>query len=448
MAGLTKFVSQKPENIKSFTHVELTNKAEMSNDIGEGEIRLLGEEYNLVCVLLSAINKNAEQFEDCSISMKSVIDKMDDYGGSSGYTRIRKLIDKMMSTGHDKIKFTGIGVKGWISWFDYIAYSTFEDDKESKIYYKFHNKLAPSLLKLGQKTPDGNFVGFLVLRNLDEMISFKGMYTNRIYTWIVKSAKIGHVTYYVEDIVRMLGGEVKESYIKKTSDLKRRIIEPSVKEINEKSAKYDITLCDIKDGRRIVGFEFVIKSKKAAAGPVDKVVDAEVIVETAAPADGSSEQGVLAEKVFKYGVTGAQVTKYVDSFGYDLVADTIEYSIDQSKITKIDNFGGFLKKALERGDAKGWIAQKAKNAAQKKNTNVPLMENDEDASSKLQHNQEVWDYFLSLDREGQQTILNEAISNSAMAGMFKGVTVDTVVSDRTGKYKAFMRTTIERHMNG
>lgn len=65
----------------------------------------------------------------------------------------------------------------------------------------------------------------------------------------------------LEDFISLF--DVPKSYIDDLSNLKKRVIKPSLDEINEKT-DITITYQNIKQGRRVIGFEFFITTKEMA----------------------------------------------------------------------------------------------------------------------------------------------------------------------------------------
>lgn len=111
--------------------------------------------------------------------------------------------------------------------------------------------MKPFLLQLKQ-----NFTSYELLWTLH----FKSKYTIRLYE-LVKSIHFHDLAdyqrrYSVDELKRLLGGERYKEY----RDFKRRVLVPSVKEINQYSDK-DVAFDEVRRGRKVIEVEFRVSSK-------------------------------------------------------------------------------------------------------------------------------------------------------------------------------------------
>lgn len=127
------------------------------------------------------------------------------------------------------------------------------DDGGGMIQIRLDNDMKPYLLQLKE-----NFTSYELVYTLH----FKSKYTIRLYE-LIKSIHFDDLRSYtrkysIDTLQRVMGAEKYAAY----KDLKRRALEPAVKEINAYSDKI-VTYKEIKQGRKVIGVEFSIWTKDA-----------------------------------------------------------------------------------------------------------------------------------------------------------------------------------------
>lgn len=120
--------------------------------------------------------------------------------------------------------------------------------RDSYLRLSFHPKMKPYLLQLKNR--------FLVYE-AKNVLSLPSSYAIRMYELTKQYAPIGKRNIKVEDLKKILGVENK---YKQYTHLKQRILEPSVKSVNEHT-DIDISYTERKRGRKVHLLEFVIKHK-------------------------------------------------------------------------------------------------------------------------------------------------------------------------------------------
>lgn len=104
-------------------------------------------------------------------------------------------------------------------------------------------------------------------------LHFKSKYTIRLYE-LIQSVHYHDLeeyvfSFYIEELKLLLDGSVYDEY----RDFKRRVLEPSVKEITRYSDK-DVSYTEIRRGRKVIAVEFAVRTKK-----LDEILWVEHLVE-------------------------------------------------------------------------------------------------------------------------------------------------------------------------
>ncbi len=161
----------------------------------------------------------------------------------------------------------------WVSKSSYIA-------KEGIAEIKLSPELYPYLLNL-----EKNFT----TTKLNVLLSFKSIYSSRLYQLVKKWEKIGTWKVEVDELKNLLGVPIaKEVNGKKVfklaqfSHFKQRALDVALKEINTYS-EFDVTVTEHKTVRKITALSFNIKKKKSNAKKLNNAPES--------PSKGSGDNG-------------------------------------------------------------------------------------------------------------------------------------------------------------
>lgn len=143
------------------------------------------------------------------------------------------------------LELHGIDSDEWIrlNWTSMASY------RDGKFYIQLNKDLAPYITHLRRE--------FLNM-DIKSLMLFKSTYAMRIYELCLQRIKIKNVRFSLKEF-RACVGAIKKSYDELTP-LRKRVIEPALKEINEKTP-YRISVKYDKDGKKVVGLEFSISLK-------------------------------------------------------------------------------------------------------------------------------------------------------------------------------------------
>ena len=134
---------------------------------------------------------------------------------------------------------------------DYEIYPVFAElsyKKSKGLTLEFNSKMAPWLLELADKP-------FTKLP-FEQVWALRSSYAIRILELVLQyqNTKTHERIIFLNDLKQYLGMPL-DSYEGRTDMFRRRVVEGSVKDINEKTS-YKVEYENVKDGRKIVGFKF------------------------------------------------------------------------------------------------------------------------------------------------------------------------------------------------
>lgn len=124
-----------------------------------------------------------------------------------------------------------------------------EDGYEGFVELHFTDSIAPYLTKIYN-----NFTSY----ELKSLSDIKSTYAIRLFEMLKRWEQKGERFITMKDFRKWF--EIEKKY-KKYNDLKKRVVEPAIKELEDK-ANLIISWDEIKKGRKVVGFDFMFEENK------------------------------------------------------------------------------------------------------------------------------------------------------------------------------------------
>ncbi len=196
-------------------------------------------ELRLVITIASMIEAEDEDFREYAVPAKEYAELMK--ADAHNVRKAVKELGKMLLSKPLEIprQNGGFAVANWFSWYEY---------EDGLIKCSFHPKLKPYLLQLKEQ--------FTKYR-LENILKFKSVYSIRMYELAKSWEARGEFAISVEDLRKMFGLEGK---YKLYADLKRKVIERSLKEIN-KLSDIELSYKEKKLGRKVTDLVFTVKPR-------------------------------------------------------------------------------------------------------------------------------------------------------------------------------------------
>jgi len=179
------------------------------------------------------VNPNQQRFE-------AEISKIKKYTGAQNNSHLKESIEKMQET---EVKFNVLGKekKKWDS-FDLIV--DVDTSEDGFVSFSMPDELVRSI----------NHPEIYGLIDLKVIKDLKSKYSVAIYEFISDYLKIGKKRVYLDDFKVLMGMDPQNGY-KRFCDFKTRVIDTSVKEINEKTS-IALAVEPIYRGRKVTALEF------------------------------------------------------------------------------------------------------------------------------------------------------------------------------------------------
>lgn len=202
------------------------------------------EEQKIILALASMVQPDDEDFKPYVMSVREFAELTGVESAGNKYTRLRKLTKELMTKVFEIETDKEYIQVAWLSSCRYIKDS-------GMIELKFSDELKPYMLQLKNK-----FTSYY----LSNVLQMKSKYSIRLYE-ILKSEQYKSRTALTLDELRFI---LKCENYAKWQNMKQRVIEPSIIEIN-KLTDILIDYTPIKKGRSIIALEFTIEKNGIAA---------------------------------------------------------------------------------------------------------------------------------------------------------------------------------------
>ena len=217
--------------------IDLTNRTifRESPALVNGRYSLTKTENSLVMMLLTAIDKNDEDFKDYLFTKKQLEAKTGvSYKTADLKNYAKSLMSKVLEVKENDEKWK------LFTWFSYFEYDN------GLITCSFDKRLKPYLLDLKQ----------YVYTNQEFILAMKGQYSKRIYMMLKERMQFGTRKFNVEELMEVL--QVPKSY-KNYADFKRKALLQAVKDINKYT---DLEIKNIGTTKKPIYFEEIKPSRK------------------------------------------------------------------------------------------------------------------------------------------------------------------------------------------
>ena len=285
-----------------------------ANELIEASYKLTTQEQRIILTMISMLDPWEErEFNTIRVYVKDFIE-MIGVKGKSKYEEIIEVTKKLREKTVVIDKANSKLVVGWLSSAEYFP-------GKGYVELEFSPKMRPYLLQLKQYT----------LYNLRDVMRLKASYSVRIYELLKQYQKLRGDRYFeIVDLKETLG--IDPSRYKLYGDFKRRIIQPSIKELNNKT-DMTVRIEEKKKSRRVVGIKFIFSFK----------TDPEI--ENPTPDELNP---TLFKKLTKYFCLSPSQSKSVmETYPEERLLKNLKYVEQKIRQEKIENIGAYTFKAIK-----------------------------------------------------------------------------------------------------
>lgn len=295
----------------------------------------------------------------------------------------------------------------WFSWIDY-------DEKTLTLKFRFDQSVHEFLTVLGE-----NFTTYLV----SNAISLnKAQYITLFELLKSYQYKGNGKKFYREIEIDYLSERLNlsETGYERFQDLRRFIIEPAVKAINQCTDIFIYKVDYIKTGRKYTSISFYCEPNDQIRMAVDtqrekplpqvedeqeedeKQIDLVEFID-----EKEKELDAIKAELLKHGIITSVAEKFLHDFSTEQIQKNIEYTLEQKTKGKVSDLARYLHDAITNNYAKSWKPQKKPSDVSKK----AALEKDRETEKLLNKEQQELEraiaFFEKFDEVTQVSILDE-----------------------------------------
>lgn len=352
--------------------INTDRQLKQSNNLCDARYKLTVYEQRMVIAICSQIDDRKDELPTIKVKITDLADFCG-FEPSRKYTMVKTTARTLRSRTLEYQMPNGDWyITGWIN-------SAHYDSKEGKITFTFDERLKPELL---------NLKSAYLLTPAKPLMKFDRDYSVRLYFILKKMLKVRDFEKdldFFRDRFRL--GKTYD----KISNIKNRVLEPAITEINEKS---DIKVWHeyIKEGRAYTKIHFIVElkqtEKKEIAAPIKTTENSESIrltppssvmpkiQEETVPAVKKNEKKIPYDeedvvkwneeqqedydRLIQYGVWVKTAKQFVDSYDHTQIERNLNGVIKDSKKGTIANIPAVIVSAIKEDSYKEIVEEQAK----------------------------------------------------------------------------------------
>lgn len=309
-------------SLKDKKELEIVKK---DNCLIEAKYRLSINEQRLILAVLGQIRTDDTDAKFYKINLKEIAELHGLQNSKDFYAQIHNAGEQLLGKTLDISKGKRI-IK--VNWLNYIEYK----EGEGILIVDFHSSLKPYLLQL-----KANFTQY----QLSAVVNFKSAYSVRFYEFLKMRQHQGaggqfFIRYTIFDLKDILGIAIHE--YSNTKDLRIRVIEPALNEINTQSDLAIVDVQYVKQGRAINEILIYAEPKKQRAIAIPKQPENTPVEKEIHP---------VIEALMSLGFSFELAKSFKIKHGIKKIERNIAYALAKKQAGEVKNMPAYLSKAIE-----------------------------------------------------------------------------------------------------
>lgn len=311
------------------------------NRLIEAKYKLSINEQRLILAVLGIIRIEDTDLEFYKINIKDIAEFHGLQSSKDLYAQIHNAAEQLLVKPLDIS--TGKRVRK-VTWLNYIDYK----EGEGMLIVDFHRSLKPYLLQLKTK-----FTQY----QLAAVANFKNSYSIRFYEFLKMRQNQGnggqfYIQYSIEKLRDILRIEPQE--YPQTKNLRVRVIEPALKEIDTQTDLAIVDVQYIKKGRAIAEIKIIAEPKKQRAFPIPKQ-----------PESTEKEPHPIIESLISLGFSEENAKAFKIKHGIKKIERNIAYTLAKKQSGEVKNIPAYLNQAIEQDWGSAWESERVKEKDKK-----------------------------------------------------------------------------------
>jgi hypothetical protein len=318
------------------------------NRLIEANYKITTNQWRVIISLLGKIRTDDQDFEDYTVNLAELAELFGATKSRSFYAEVQQATRDLMDTTID----ISIGKRRrythFVSFVEYI-------EGEASILIRFDKALKPYLLNL-----KNNFTTY----ELAAVVNFKTSYGIRFYEFLKMRQNMGKggqffIQYSLLELKEKLG--ISPDEYRYTKDLRVRVIEPALKEIDEYSDLQIIQTDYLKKGRAIHAIKIVAEPKKQRMLAIEDPQD----IRDVTPPESRPK---AVQALIDFGFSEPEARALVRTHKGERVTQALAYVAHKRKERELKDPCAYLRTILKGDGGEKWAKeqQEAQEARQKR----------------------------------------------------------------------------------
>lgn len=398
------------------------------NQLIEARYNLSAFQQLLLRELLPQINSYDEDFQDYRIDIAEFA-KTNEMGQNKEiYKRVQEALESLVTEPVKLISDDDVFSTAWLSSVKYRKGRGYAD-------VSFHPDLKPLLLLMKIHYTE---------YPKDAIKGLRSKHAFRFYDWLASYRYKGnggrfYRIFTVAEIREKMA--LKNTEYPLFADLKRRVIEPAITQINDHTDLKVIDVEYIKSGRSFDEVKITAEPKNQRQLVINEDSEPKKQKKPTAPESTPEYQEVaspIIDKLVKIGVSESTAKKWLDKFGEDRIKQNLAYSLAKQKEGKVKtSLTGYLAKSIEENWGQGFedVAKKSIDPQKKAESEAYKKEREAEEKSKREREERarIFDIFTAQSESMQDVILDAVESKIETKSLLEFLQKDR----KKGDFKAF-----------
>jgi hypothetical protein len=311
------------------------------NRLIEANYKITTNQWRVIISLLGKIRTDDQDFEDYTVNLAELAELFGATKSRSFYAEVQQATRDLMDTTID----ISIGKRRrythFVSFVEYI-------EGEASILIRFDKALKPYLLNL-----KNNFTTY----ELAAVVNFKTSYGIRFYEFLKMRQNMGKggqffIQYSLLELKEKLG--ISPDEYRYTKDLRVRVIEPALKEIDEYSDLQIIQTDYLKKGRAIYAIKIVAEPKKQRMLAIQ---DPENIRDVTPPEVTAEKRPQAVQALIDFGFSEPEARALVRTHKGERVTQALAYVAHKRKERELKDPCAYLRTILKGDGGEKWARE-------------------------------------------------------------------------------------------
>ena len=310
------------------------------NDLIEARYRLTHNQQRLLLTLASQVQQDDEDFKDYTLRVDDIA-KIWGITDTSFYTKIEDSVRDLLENSRGVIYLTDTKDKQEITrWISYAKYQK----GSGTIEIRFDKSVKKYFLQLKDQ-----FTQY----HLSAVVQFRSTYSIRLYELLKMKQNMGRgglfYRIFTVDEFRLIMGIKKDEY-PNFNDLKKRVLDSAIKDIDELSDIRIVQTTCIKEGRSYAHI-------KITAEPRDQFLIDYDEKPKAQEGDTSKPRKMpkAYDELLAVGISDTTARNWLKKYGSKRVSRNLAYTIAMEQKSEIGNIGAYMAKIISK-DIGGQLA--------------------------------------------------------------------------------------------